>query len=96
MIPSRTWYLAVSLLLAATFAGSGTIGDETDYQERAIHGWRIVVEARLAENQPLVAPMIEKLEAQLSRIAAEVPSPQVDRLRETPIWLVHTGPHLRC
>ena len=56
----------------------------------------MVIETRLAENPPLVAPMIEKLEAQLSRIAAKVPSPQVDRLRETPIWLVHTDPYMEA
>ncbi|MXY32755.1 MAG: hypothetical protein F4Y60_01425 [Boseongicola sp. SB0664_bin_43] len=96
MVPSRTWVLAASLLLAATFAGSGTFGDETDYQERDIHGWRIVIEARLAESPSLVAPMIEKLEAQLFRIAANVPSPQVDRLRKTPIWLVQTDPYMEA
>lgn len=96
MIPSRTWVLAASLLLAATFAGSAMLAVESDYQERDIHGWRIVIETRLAENPPLVAPMIEKLEAQLSRIAAKVPAPQVDRLRKTPIWLVHTDPYMEA
>ncbi|MYA87095.1 MAG: hypothetical protein F4X97_01325 [Boseongicola sp. SB0662_bin_57] len=96
MSPTRTFVLAASLLLAALFAGSATSSEETDYREREILGWKIVIEARLAENPSLVAPMIEKLEAQLSRIAENVPSPQIDRLRETPIWLVHTDPYMEA
>ena len=96
MIPTRTWVLAASLLLAALVAGSATLSAETDYQERDIHGWKIVIETKLAEDPLLVAPMIEKLEAQLSQIAAKVPSPQIDRLRETPIWLFHTDPHMEA
>ena len=70
------------------------MSDEADYQERDIHGWKIVIEARLAEDPSLVAPMIEELEAQLSQVAAKVSSPQIDSLKKTPIWLVHTDPYM--
>ena len=96
MIATRTWVFAASLLLAALRAGSATASDESGYQERDIHGWKIVIETELAEDPSLFAPMIKKLEAQLSQVVAKVPSPQVDGLRKTPIWLVHTDPYMEA
>jgi len=96
MIPSRRRVLATTLLLVPFFAGSAALNDESDFQKRNIHGWRIFIEAKLADNPTLVAPMIEKLEAQLSQVATKVPSPQFDRLRETPIWLIHTDPYMEA
>ena len=96
MIPTRAWVLATSLLSALLIASSTTLSDEADHRERDIHGWRIIIEAKLAETPSLLAPMIEKLEAQLSQIVAKVPSPQIDSLRQTSIWLIHTDPNMEA
>lgn len=86
----RPLFYAGFLLLIPLFAGLSALGRETGFEDRTLHGWRVVVETALIEDPDLFNPMLERLDVQLSEIATKVPAPQLVVLQETPIWLVRS------
>ena len=80
--------LLLPLLLA--LAGAPCSGAVTNYTERSIEGWRVLVDTNLtaAANAPLCDDAMTQLAADLLRIRMDVPTGAVARLKvRTAIWV---------
>jgi dienelactone hydrolase len=66
-----------------------------DYQEREIHGWRVLTNPDLVADD-LYEPVMKELEVQLFRVARRLPPAAVRELREVPLWMELDDPKPLC
>lgn len=60
----------------------------TQFQLQEVAGWRVWVPRRLLEPQAVVGRQaLDLLRHQLQQISLQLPAPQVEKLRQVPIWL---------
>ena len=69
----------------------------TEYAERRIHGWRILIhEPFLREHPDLAAEVLALLDHQLFQIPRVVPKEAVEKLRTVTIWVEREEGHHPC
>jgi hypothetical protein len=98
--------MKVSVLLALTmfiFAGSACAADlkwdpVTDYREKRIEGWRVLVNKRLdnSDQRELCDQTLKVLADHLFRISRVVPAETLAKLRTIPIWVELAHPRHPC
>ncbi|MCS7239001.1 MAG: hypothetical protein NZ899_12145 [Thermoguttaceae bacterium] len=69
----------------------------TNYEERTIRGWRVLVHKSLLEQHREVGQEgLELLDFQLYQITRAVPEPALEKLRQIPIWVEYNNPRVVC
>ncbi len=104
--PSRVADIAVAPAETSEPQARGEIPTESidlpyeptsNYEERSIRGWRVLVhKSLLEEHEALGCEALELLDFQLYQITRVVPEPALAKLRQIPIWLEYDNPRVTC
>ena len=79
-----TLFLALAL---SARAQTNSFDPESDYQPRAVEGWKVLVNEKLIAQTNLCRRVMKILSAQLFQITRVVPAPALAKIRQIPIWV---------
>ncbi len=66
------------------------------YEERTVHGFRVLVSAAARANPDTTDPALRVLEAQLAAVVEVIPPKALGTLRTIPVWVEHMNPDRPC